>query len=121
MSRSITEWELAENWNYALCAGDRVIGSAGLMSRAGPRALEIGYWVHTAYAGRGLASAAANALADTGLRIPGVERILIKQDVANPASGRVAARAGFLEVEKVETEIRAPGQTGLEQVWERRR
>jgi len=121
IDRSVSEWSSGENWNYAICTTDEeIIGSCGLMSRMGPGVLEIGYWVHSAHAGRGHASAAAMALTEVGLQVPGVERIAIKHDVANPASGRVAAKSGFTRVDRVPTEARAPGQTGVELVWERR-
>jgi RimJ/RimL family protein N-acetyltransferase len=63
----------------------------------------------------------ANALAEVGLAMPGIERVAIKHDPANPASGRVAEKAGFVKVDEVAVEARAPGQTGIEWVWERRR
>ena len=65
------------------------------MTRMGPGILEIGYWVHSAYAGRGIATAAAGALAEAGAGLDGIERIAIKHDIANPASGRVAEKLGF--------------------------
>jgi ribosomal-protein-serine acetyltransferase len=124
-----SEWESGIAWNYAmLTAGSedaaqpnlRVVGSCGLMTRMGPGILEIGYWVHSAYAGRGYATAAATTLARAGLRLPGIERIAIRHDAANPASGRVAEKAGFTHVRDLRAPREAPGQTGLEWLWEMR-
>ena len=120
VARSNREWDAGETHNYAIVLGDQVIGSTGLMTRMGPGVLEIGYWVHTAFAGRGIATAVTEALAEVGLSMPGIERVAIKHDPANPASGRVAEKAGFVRVGEVPADIKAPGQTGSEYVWERR-
>jgi ribosomal-protein-serine acetyltransferase len=121
IARSIAEWDAGENWNYAiLTETGTVIGSVGLMSRMGPDVLELGYWVHTGYAGRGYSTTTARALAEIALTMPGIRRVAIKHDLANPASGRVAEKAGFVHVGAVDTEPAAPGQTGVEWVWERR-
>jgi ribosomal-protein-serine acetyltransferase len=121
IARSVAEWSSGENYNYAIVAADgSVIGSMGLMTRMGPGTLEIGYWVHTGYAGRGYATAATRALTEIGLNLPGVKRVALKHDQDNPASRRVAEKAGFVHVGDVESEIIAPGQTGTDWVWERR-
>jgi ribosomal-protein-serine acetyltransferase len=126
IARSVEQWDTGEAFNYAIFlddAGDdagRVVGSCGLMARMGPGVLEIGYWVHTAVAGRGIATAVASALAAEGLLVPGIERVAIRHDVANLASGRVAAKAGFTEVGHMAEGEGGVGQTGPELVWERR-
>lgn len=130
LERSVELWGTGEAWNYAmfLAADDddhndddlgRVVGSCGLMSRMGPGVLEIGYWVHTAMAGRGIATAVASTLAAEGLLVPGIERVAIRHDVANVASGRVAAKAGFTQVGQLAEGEGGVGQTGPELVWER--
>jgi RimJ/RimL family protein N-acetyltransferase len=122
IARSIAEWDAGESFNFALVtAAGAIVGSAGLMTRMGIGVLEIGYWVHTAYTGRGYATATAAALADAGLALPGVDRVAIKHDPANLASGRVAEKAGFTRVGEILAEKTAPGMTGVEWVWERRR
>jgi RimJ/RimL family protein N-acetyltransferase len=42
-----------------------VIGSSGLMRRIGPGGLDIGYWLHPAWTGKGLATTAVAALTAT--------------------------------------------------------
>jgi ribosomal-protein-serine acetyltransferase len=115
---SRSEWDNGENFNYAILTreGD-VVGSCGLMSRQGPGVLEIGYWVHSAHAGKGYATAAASALRETGLGWPGIDRVEIHHDVDNPASGRVAAKAGFHELGPVAAERKAPRDSGTHLVW----
>jgi ribosomal-protein-serine acetyltransferase len=121
IAMSSEQWKAGEAFNYALFtpAGE-LVGSAGLMTRMGPGMLEIGYWVHSGHTGRGYATAAASALARVGLSMPGIERVAIKHDVANAASGAVAAKAGFTEVGRVAHDRQAPGETGEDLVWELR-
>lgn len=97
-----------------------LIGSIGLMTRMGPGTMEIGYWIHSAHAGRGYATAAVEALTPVALALPGIERAVIRHDPANVASGRVAAKAGFTEVERRVREPEAPGETGTDVIWEHR-
>jgi ribosomal-protein-serine acetyltransferase len=125
IARSVAEWDRHESFNYAILVNDGrerevVIGSCGLMTRMGEGVLEIGYWVHTAHAGKGHATAVARALADAALALPGIDRAAIKHDPANPASGRVAEKAGFVHVGEVAHEPTAPAETGVHWIWERR-
>src|SRR5438309_1889079 len=57
--------------------GDAVAGGCGLHHRAGPHALEIGYWTHPAFLHRGIASAASRLLTDAAFSIPGIEVVEI--------------------------------------------
>lgn len=112
-------WDERTDWNYAVFTPDgELAGSAGLHDRVGPGALELGYWLNTAHTGRGYATAVATALSRAALELPGIERVLIKHDAANPGSGAVAARAGFREVARRDDEITAPGESGVEVTWE---
>lgn len=121
LERSIQEWEDGQAFNYVLVAPDDVvIGSSGLMTRMGPGILEIGYWIHSAYAGRGIATAAAGALADAGGRLEGITTLAIKHDVGNPASGRVAEKLGFARAREERRELTAAKEdSGVDLVWER--
>ena len=122
LERSYNEWDNGENFNYAMLTpeGD-VVGSCGLMSRQGPGVFELGYWVHSAHAGKGYATASALALTEVGLRWPGIDRVEIRHDVDNPASGRVAAKAGFDELGPTEARKKAPRDSGTHLVWACRR
>jgi ribosomal-protein-serine acetyltransferase len=120
LQRSVREWDAGENWNYAIAVAGQVVGSCGLMTRMGPGVLEIGYWVHSAHSGRGIATEAARTLAAAGLQVPGIDRLVIKHDAANPASGRVAEKAGFTEVSRYEVDRDTPSGSGVEVLWERR-
>ncbi|MEP7025479.1 MAG: GNAT family N-acetyltransferase, partial [Actinomycetota bacterium] len=67
-------WQSGEAFNYAVMTGEVLAGSCGLMARIGAGGLEIGYWVHAAQIRRGLATAAAAALAAEAFTLPGIDR-----------------------------------------------
>jgi ribosomal-protein-serine acetyltransferase len=122
LAQSRSDWDTGESFNYAMfMTQGAVVGGIGLMSRRGPGVFEIGYWVHSSQAGKGYATAATLALTEVGLCQPGIDRVEIYHDVANRASGRVAAKAGFHERGPVERDGKSPGDTGTDLVWERNR
>lgn len=91
---------------YALLdAGEtRVLGSAGLYSRVGPRAFEIGYWIRTDATGRGLASQVSAELVRIAFHNPDVERLEIRCDPQNLASIAIPRRLGFTLREVLQVE-----------------
>jgi ribosomal-protein-serine acetyltransferase len=113
------QWESGQMYNYAITSAGAVIGSCGLMRRIGPGGLEIGYWLHPAWTGKGLATMAAAALVQAGRQLPEVDRFEIHHDEANLASGAVPRRLGFTEVERVRKPDgpAAPGETGVLVIW----
>ncbi len=118
-AQSEQDWESGVAYQYAITIDDGVIGSCGLMRRIGPGGLEIGYWLHPAYTGRGLATAAVAALVGQAFALPDIDRLEIVHDQANTASGRVPRRLGFTEIER-RTRAQgpvAPGEVGIEVVW----
>jgi len=111
------DWDSGDAYNYAIIVGGRVAGSCGLMALIGPGGLEIGYWVHRAYVRRGLATAAAAALADAAFRLPGINYVEIVHDELNDASGAVARRLGFTEMGSRSLDIKPEAGTGIGIVW----
>lgn len=112
-------WRAGSQWNYAIFdTHGTLVGSCGVHDRLGPGSLEIGYWLHSEHTGRGYATMATAALTRAALDQPAVRRVVIKHDAANPASGAVAERAGFREVERRDHEITAPGEVGVQVTWE---
>jgi RimJ/RimL family protein N-acetyltransferase len=89
------EWLAGTAYNYAIIVDGVVAGGCGLHSRIGPGGLEIGYWVHHAYLRRGVATAAAGALTEQALLLPGIDRVEIHHNPRNVASGGVPRRLGF--------------------------
>ena len=114
---SIRSWEDGTEYNYAILAEGALAGSAGLMARVGPGGLEIGYWVHRDWTGRGLATAAAAALVGQAFRLPGVERVVIMHDELNVASGKIPRKLGFTEIERRPLDPPAAAGTGFGVVW----
>jgi RimJ/RimL family protein N-acetyltransferase len=98
-------------------AGRVLVGSIGLMTRCGPGGLEIGYWVHRAYTGRGLATAATAALVEEAFGLPGVDWVEIVHDELNVASGQIPRKLGFTEAERRPLDWPPPSGTGTGVVW----
>jgi ribosomal-protein-serine acetyltransferase len=113
------DWESGVAYQYAITTDGVVVGSCGLMRRIGPGGLEIGYWLHPAFTGRGLATSAAEALQRQAFALPGIERVEIHHDSANTASGGIPRRLGYTEIERPAPtqEPLAPGEHGVRVVW----
>jgi ribosomal-protein-serine acetyltransferase len=121
VERSTDGWAKGEEFNYAMFNADGdLVGSIGLMTRMGPGVLEIGYWLRTAYTGRGYMTAAVDAVTRVALTLPGIDRVAIRHDAANARSAAVAERTGFAEVERRTAKAETSSQSGTEIVRERR-
>jgi ribosomal-protein-serine acetyltransferase len=121
LAASAESWKDGTHTNYGIfTATGELVGAIGLMTRMGPGVLEIGYWLHTRWTGRGHMTAAVRSITRVALALPGVERVAIRHDAANVASAAVAARAGFVEVRRDEREAQAPGETGIDVIREYR-
>ncbi len=121
LEASDREWDGDKAYGYHVFDGDsdELIGGCGLMRRRGPGAIEIGYWIHSDHTGRGLATEAAAILVEAAWDLGDVSRIVIRHDSANPASGRVAEKLGFHEVDRIAVEITAEGESGVDVIRER--
>ncbi len=95
------------------------VGTIGLHRRAADDAVEIGYWTVAAKTRRGYATAAAQALTQVALALPGTRQVEIHCDEANTASAGVPRKLGYRldRVEKHERE--APGERGRRMIWVR--
>jgi ribosomal-protein-serine acetyltransferase len=119
VQRCEADWDAGTAFNYLILSGAEPAGSAGLMARIDPGGLEIGYWVHPAYTGRGVATAAATALTEAAFALSGVDHVEIHHDERNLASERVPVKLGYVHVE-TRTEPRfepAPAGSGTSKVW----
>ena len=114
------QWTEGEAFNYVMTDPDvgEVIGVCGLMTRAGPGRLEIGYWVRTDRTGADVATAAATLLTEAGLEVDGIDVVEIRHDAANVASGRIPDKLGYVEATRRVVEIDSPGECGIEVTWE---
>ena len=112
-------WESGTAFQYLILADGEPAGSIGLMARIDPGGLEIGYWVHPGYTGRGVATDAAAAVTGAALALPGIDHVEIHHDELNLASERVPAKLGYTHVDtRRQTRFdRAPGDSGVSKVW----
>ena len=141
LAGSVKDWDEGTAYNYAIliaipggsaladraladraladrALADRALaGGIGLMTRCGPGGLEIGYWVHRAYTGRGLATAATAALVRQAFGLPGVDWVEIVHDELNVASGQIPRKLGFAEVGRRPLDPPPPSGTGTGVVW----
>jgi RimJ/RimL family protein N-acetyltransferase len=109
----IFELRLADGWPQ-----DRsVIGALGMHRRAGPGAIELGYWLHVDYSGRGLMTTAVAAATAVALGLAGVNRVEIHTDEANARSAAIPARLGYRLVRVDPRAPEAPGEVGRLQIW----
>lgn len=93
------------------------IGGTGLHRRLGPRALEIGYWIHAHHTRHGYATELSAALTDAAFEIDGIDRVEIHHDKANVASAGVPRRLGFTKVEEIPSQPTAPAHVGVDVIW----
>jgi len=93
------------------------VGTIGLHRRLADDAVEIGYWTVAAKTRRGYATAAAQAMTQVALALPGARRVEIHCDQANTASAGVPRKLGYRldRVEKHDKE--APGERGRRMIW----
>ena len=118
----IAEWE--QHWR----AGELVLmgiwcdgalaGGCSLAARDGG-VVEVGYWLHPAFLGRGVATRAARLLTDTALALPGTTATLIRHDKANEASGAVARRLGYTLSGEQPNPVPAAADSGTDLVWQK--
>lgn len=102
---------------YGVFVADAIAGGCGLHRRLGPGALEIGYWVHPSFTGRGVATEAVNLLAEAAFSIPGISRVEIHHDKANARSAAIPRRLGFRFVGEEPDQADAPAEVGVECRW----
>jgi RimJ/RimL family protein N-acetyltransferase len=111
------EWSDGGDVMLAIRLEQRAIGSCGLHRRVAPDGLEIGYWLHPSFTGRGLATRAARLLAAGAFTVDGITHVEIHHDKANLASAGVPRRLGYQLVAEAPDEISAPAESGIEQIW----
>jgi RimJ/RimL family protein N-acetyltransferase len=76
-------------------AEQRLLGEGGLLTRAGPGARELAYWIRADAAGQGFATEMAAALTRICFEVEKLRRVDLQCDVPNERSAAVARRLGF--------------------------
>lgn len=129
VAKSAEGWEAGTDFNYLVAVHDgvlpghpeRLLGGAGLDSRPGPGALEIGYWLRPDATGCGVMTAVSRCLSDVAVTLAGVDRVVICCDEANVRSLAIPRRLGFSLDRFEERPVTAPGEHGRSMVWVRHR
>jgi RimJ/RimL family protein N-acetyltransferase len=90
------DWSAGDHCSWAVLDSDALVAAVSLhaIDRAQGDA-EIGYWTVPAARGRGVASGVTRAVCDWAFPALELDRVQLFHAVENPASGRVAAKAGF--------------------------
>jgi RimJ/RimL family protein N-acetyltransferase len=93
-------WDERRGYEYLLVplADEHVVrASVGIMTRLGPGVLELGYWVHAHYEGRGYIRAAVVAATNAALAVDGIAVVKICLDPANTRSAAIPQSLGFTD------------------------
>jgi ribosomal-protein-serine acetyltransferase len=90
------EWREGTGFHFAILLDGELAGALGLEVRAPINRIgEIGYWIRSDLAGRGLVTEAAEAVVAFGFEVLGLYRLELRAGVMNGASQRVAQKLGF--------------------------
>jgi RimJ/RimL family protein N-acetyltransferase len=113
-------WAQGTDFIYSIVDTDGALaGEIGLHRRLDDGGIEIGYWIAEQQTRRGLGTAAAAALTEVALRLPGVTRVEIHCDEANVASSAIPRKLGY-RLDRVSSyPPEAPGESGRRQIWVR--
>jgi len=113
-------WQRGGSLLLGIFVGDHIAGGCSLDVRADtPGVIEIGYWLHPAFRGHGLATRAARLLTKSALANPDVHTVEIRHDKANTASGALPRRLGYTFVGEAPNPTPAPADSGTDLVWRR--
>ena len=111
-------WAQGTDFIYSIIDTDgELSGEIGLHRRLDDGGIEIGYWIAEQQTRRGLGTAAAAALTDVALRLPGVTRVEIHCDEANVASSAIPRKLGYRLDRVSQYPPEAPGESGQRQIW----
>jgi RimJ/RimL family protein N-acetyltransferase len=96
--KSQAEYHAGRDFGFGMFSTTgEVIGGLGLHPRVplNPRGLDVGYWCHTAHAGRGWTTLAVRMATVLAFDRFDCDRLQVSHDEANVASGRVVDKCGF--------------------------
>ncbi len=89
-------WQEVTEWTFTIFHSDEPAGTISLSAYQSLFGLaEIGYWLRSDLAGRGLMTEAARAVADFGFDEIRLHRLELRAAVDNAASIRIAEKLGF--------------------------
>lgn len=118
LAKSESKWASGDVYNYAIAKDGSLIGMCQTYRGAEPQGWGMGYWLHPAATGRGIATRATAAMVTEMFTLPDVEYLEISHDLANTSSAAVPRRLGFTEVRRGQaTPPAAPSGSGIDVVW----
>lgn len=120
LAKSAAQWDSGDAYNYGVTRQGTLIGmvSAHRGSAPEPGGWRMGYWLHPAATGQGIATRAAAAMTAEIFTLPNVAYLEVVHDLANVDSGAVPRRLGFTEVRREQvTPPAAPSDSGIDVVW----
>ena len=91
------KFDLGQDFVYGIFDREEreVLGGTGLHTRVGDGAREIGYWIASEHAGKGLATESTAALVKVGFEVEYLARVEIHCDPANARSLSIPRKLGF--------------------------
>ncbi len=113
-----SKWATGEVYNYAIAKDGAPIGMCQSYRAPEPRGRCLGYWLHPAATGQGIATRAAAALVAEMFALPAVEYLEITHDSANASSAAIPRRLGFTQLrqEPAPPPV-APSGSGINVTW----
>jgi RimJ/RimL family protein N-acetyltransferase len=98
IERTREGWSNGTTSAFAVVVEGKVVGSIGVSwKRPDDGVAEVGYWVAAEARGRGVGTRALRLVSGWALGPHGMERLQLRADEQNPASRRVAEKAGFTQ------------------------
>ncbi|WP_225986926.1 GNAT family N-acetyltransferase [Streptomyces spectabilis] len=118
LTKAEAKWASGDVYNYAIAEDGTPIGMCQSSRGPTPQGRRLGYWLHPAATGRGIATRAAAAVVTEMFALPDVEYLEIVHDSANARSAAVPRRLGFTEVRREQApRPSAPAGSGIDVVW----
>jgi RimJ/RimL family protein N-acetyltransferase len=91
-------WEEGTVSNFAITTAGRAVGSIGVRWVDPEQGVaEVGYWVAAEARGRGICTRAVRLVSRWLIEDEAIERVQLRAEERNPASRKVAEKAGFTE------------------------
>lgn len=118
LAKSVGRWTAGDLYNYAIDQNGNLIGMCQAYRSAESDTWRLGYWLHPAATGQGIATRAVSALVTEMFTLPEVKYIEVAHDLANTASGAIPQRLGFVEMRRERaTQPATPSGSGVEVIW----
>ncbi|MER5948180.1 GNAT family N-acetyltransferase [Streptomyces sp. NPDC001904] len=118
LATSESKWISGDVYNYAISKDGALIGMCQTYRAAEPQGRRMGYWLHPAATGQGIATRATAALVAEMFTLPHVEYLEIAHDLSNISSAAIPRRLGFTEILREQgMQPAAPSGSGIIVVW----